>query len=149
MSTDARNSARKSHITLWVLQIVLGALFLFAGGFKLVAPIAQMTSQLPLPGWFVRFIGVAELAGALGLILPSLLRIRPNLTPLAAQGLVIIMSGAVGVTLGLRLPGVAVPAVVGVLAAIVAYGRTHIAPISAPTRPVAKPVTTVGVARAA
>ena len=149
MSTNARNSARKTHIALWVVQIILGALFLFAGGFKLVAPIAQMTAQLPLPGWFVRFIGVAELAGGLGLILPSLLRIRPQLTPLAAKGLVIIMSGAVGVTLGLRLPGVAVPAIVGVLAAIVAYGRTHIAPISARTRSVATRATTVGIARAA
>jgi len=149
MPTIARNSARKTHITLWVLQIILGALFLFGGGFKLVAPIAQMTAQLPLPGWFLRFIGAAEFAGGLGLILPSLLRIRPQLTPLAAQGLVIIMAGAVGVTLGLRLPGAAIPAVVGVLAATVAYGRRNIAPISARTRSVAKRSATVGVARAA
>lgn len=149
MSTIARNSARKTHITLWVLQIILGALFLFAGGFKLVAPIAQMTAQLPLPGWFIRFIGVAELAGGLGLILPSLLRIRPQLTPLAAQGLVIIMSGAVGVTLGLRMPGVAVPAAVGVLAALVAYGRKSLAPIAVRTRPIARRAANTGVARAA
>lgn len=153
MSTTARNtkptSSRKAHITLWVIQVLLAGLFLFAGGFKLVAPIAQMTAQLPLPGWFVRFIGVAELAGGLGLILPSLLRIRPQLTPLAARGLVIIMSGAVGVTLGLRLPGAAVPAVVGVLAALVAYGRTNVAPISARTRSITRRTATVGVAHAA
>ena len=149
MSTIARNSARKTHITLWIVQILLGALFLFGGGFKLVAPIAQMTAQLPLPGWFLRFIGAAEFAGGLGLILPSLFRIRPQLTPLAAQGLVVIMAGAVGVTLGLRLPGAAIPAIVGVLAAIVAYGRNQIVPIPARTRPVAERVPTIGAARAA
>jgi len=151
MSTTARNSAsaRKTNVALWVAQIILAGLFLFAGGFKLVAPIAQMTAQLPLPGWFIRFIGVAEFAGGLGLILPSLLRIRPQLTALAAQGLAIIMAGAVGVTLGLRLPGAAVPAIVGVLAALVAYGRRNVAPISARTRPVPSHAAAVRVARAA
>ena len=85
--------------TLWILQGLLAALFLFTGGTKLVLPIEEMTKQVPLPGLFLRFIGVAEVLGAIGLILPGLLHIRPGLTPLAAAGLVIIMIGATVLTL--------------------------------------------------
>src|SRR3990170_1195000 len=61
---------------------------------KLVLPLEKLTGPIALPGLFLRFIGVAEALGALGLILPGLLGIRPGLTPLAAAGLVIIMLGA-------------------------------------------------------
>ncbi len=123
-----RNSHREPSRTLggllWALQGLLAALFLFAGGMKLVSPIAALTQQVPLPGPFLRFIGLAEVLGALGLILPGLLRIRPVLTPLAAAGLVIIMSGAVGVTMATTGSVQAViPGVVGILAASVAIGR--------------------------
>ena len=77
------------HITLWVVQVLLALLFLWAGGIKLVLPLEQLAGppgSVQLPGAFVRFIGVAELLGGLGLILPALLRIRPGLTPLAAAG---------------------------------------------------------------
>src|SRR6476660_10180777 len=97
--SNTHTTSRTTSRLLWVVQVLLAALFLFAGWFKLVAPIAEMTRQLPMPGPFLRFIGLAEVAGALGLILPGMLRIRPILTPLAAPGLVVIMSGAVGVTL--------------------------------------------------
>jgi uncharacterized membrane protein YphA (DoxX/SURF4 family) len=117
-------SSRKANTLLWTLQVLLAALFLFAGGMKLVTPIAAMTQQMALPGPFLRFIGLAEVLGALGLILPGLLRIRPGLTPLAAAGLVIIMTGAVGVTMASAGAAQAVvPAVVGILAASVAIGR--------------------------
>jgi hypothetical protein len=75
------------NIALWIVQGLLAVLFIFAGGMKLVVPIETLTQQTPLPGLFVRFIGVAELLGGLGLVLPWLLRIRPFLTPLAAAGL--------------------------------------------------------------
>ena len=65
-------------------------------------PIEEMTKEIAMPGGFLRFIGVVEVLGAIGLILPWLLRIRPNLTPLAAAGLVIIMIGATVVTLDER-----------------------------------------------
>ena len=68
---------------LWIVQGLLALLFLFTGGIKLVLPIEVLTEGSPLPGWFVRFLGVAEVLGAIGLILPSLLRVRPGLTPLA------------------------------------------------------------------
>ena len=84
---------------LWMVQGLLALIFLFAGGMKLILPLDELTEQMPLPGLFVRFIGVAEVLGAIGLILPGLLRIRPGLTPLAAAGLVIIMIGATVLTL--------------------------------------------------
>ena len=109
---------------LWTIQVLLALLFLFAGGMKLVLPIEEMTKQMPMPGLFLRFIGVAELLGGLGLIFPGLLRLRPGLTPLAAAGLVIIMVGATALTLAIGPVATAlIPLVVGLLAAFVAYGR--------------------------
>src|SRR4030095_12015784 len=84
---------------LWVVQVLLAALFLFAGVMKLVMPLDQLVGAVALSGALLPFIGVVETLGALGLILPALLRIRPGLTPLAAVGLVIIMVGAVGIPL--------------------------------------------------
>ena len=114
---------------LWIVQGLLALLFLWAGGMKLVLPLETLTGPIPLPGLFLRFVGAAEVLGALGLILPGLLRIRPGLTPLAAAGLVIIMIGATGVTLtGGDIAPALIPLVVGCLAAFVAYGRWRLAP---------------------
>jgi uncharacterized membrane protein YphA (DoxX/SURF4 family) len=118
---------------LWIVQGLLALIFLFAGGMKLVLPLEVMTEQmpLPLPGWFLRFIAVAEVLGALGLILPGLFGIRPGLTPLAACGLVIIMIGATVLTLvGGDVASALIPLVVGLLSAFVAYGRWRLAPQS-------------------
>ncbi len=114
---------------LWIVQGLLALLFLFSGGMKLVMPLEQMAGPVELPGPFLRFIGVAEALGALGLILPGLLRIRPGLTPLAAAGLVIIMLGAtvIGLVAG-QIAMALTPLVVGLLAAFVAYGRWRLAP---------------------
>jgi len=115
---------------LWTVQALLALLFLFAGVAKLVMPIEEMTRDIQIPGAFLRFIAVAEILGAFGLVLPSLLRIRPGLTPLAAAGLAIIMIGATGVSLTLGIVMAVTPFVVGLLAAFVAYGRWKLAPIS-------------------
>jgi hypothetical protein len=112
------------NYALWIVQTLLAAIFLFSGGTKLILPLEELTGQMPLPGLFVRFIGVAEVLGAIGLILPWLLRIRPGLTPLAAVGLVIIMIGATVLTLAGGDGALAlIPLVVGLLSAFVAYGR--------------------------
>ncbi|MGH8527818.1 MAG: DoxX family protein [Gammaproteobacteria bacterium] len=119
---------------LWIIQALLALLFLFSGGTKLVLPLEVLASmgspnQIPLPGLFVRFIGVCEVLGAIGLILPWLLGIRPGLTPLAAAGLVIIMIGATVLTLvGGEVAPALIPLVVGLLSAFVAYGRWRLAP---------------------
>jgi uncharacterized membrane protein len=123
------------NIALWIIQALLAVVFLFAGGTKLILSLETMVSmgppnQIPLPGWFIRFTGVVEVLGALGLILPGLLRIRPELTPLAAAGLVIVMIGAVAFTVASgEIASSLVPLVVGLLAAFVAYGRWRLAPV--------------------
>jgi len=114
---------------LWIVQGLLAALFLWAGGIKLVLPLEKLTGPVQVPGLFLRFIGVAEVLGAIGLILPGLLRIRPGLTPLAASGLVTIMIGATVLTLaGGDVASALIPLVVGLLSAFVAYGRWRLAP---------------------
>jgi uncharacterized membrane protein YphA (DoxX/SURF4 family) len=114
---------------LWILQGLLAVLFLFAGGMKLVLPIAEMTKQLPMPGPFLRFIGVAEVLGGLGLVLPGLTGIRPLLTPLAAVGLVIIMIGATVVSFSIGgLVSALFPLLVGFALIFVAYGRWRVQP---------------------
>lgn len=117
-------TSKKSSTRLWIAQIVVAAVFLFAGGFKLVTPTDTLAAVSHLNGEFVKFIGVCETLGALGLILPGLFRVRRELTPLAASGLVIIMIGAVTISIGRgELAGAPVPFVVGLVAAYIARGR--------------------------
>jgi len=129
-----RNTKRISAL-LWTVQVLLALVFLFAGGMKLVMPIEMLKGPVALPGAFLRFIGVCETLGAIGLILPSALRIKPGLTPLAASGLIVIMIGATVVTLigGMVGPAI-IPVVVGSLAAFVANGRWRVAPVHATAR---------------
>ena len=119
---------KKNNAALWTVQTLLAALFLYAGVIKLVMPVETLTAQSPFSGAFLRFIGVAETLGALGLILPGLSRIQPRLTPLAALGLLIIMIGATAMTAAHGVTAAAFPFVAGVLSAWVAWGRTRIAP---------------------
>ena len=125
MTTTKRASA-----LLWTVQAVLAALFLYAGGYKLALPLAALAKLSPLPAPFLKFVGVCEVTGAIGLVLPGLLKIRTGLTPLAAAGLVVIMVGATVVTVATQGVAPAVlPFVVGILAATVAYGRWQRAPL--------------------
>jgi Na+/pantothenate symporter len=114
------------NTALWIVQGLLAALFLFAGGMKLVLPLDKLAGPVALPGWFMRFIGVVEVLGGLGLILPWLTGIQRWLTPLAAAGLVIIMIGATVITLmGGDVATAPIPFVFGLLCAFVAYGRSR------------------------
>jgi uncharacterized membrane protein len=97
--------------TLWILQALLAALFLFAGGMKLVVPVIPG----PFPIEFMRFIGACEVLGAVGLLVP-------RVSPLAATGLVVIMVGATVTTVSV------IPLAVGVVAAFVAWGRVRLVP---------------------
>ena len=131
------SSSKPLNTALWVLQVLLALLFVFAGGMKLVLPIEEMTKQIPMPGAFLRFIGVAEVLGGIGLVVPGLVGIRPGLTPLAALGLIIIMIGATVLSLGIGGVGQALfPLIVGMLLAVIAYARWRLVPSgsSAPRR---------------
>jgi hypothetical protein len=94
---------------------------------KLVLPVeAMQQGPMALPGPFLRFIGVAEVCGAVGLILPWALRIQPRLTPLAASGLLVIMTGATVTTaVGGQPAGALFPFAIGALLSVVAYQRTR------------------------
>src|SRR6476620_5468722 len=116
----------KKSTALWIVQGLLAAMFLLAGVPKLVMSAEQMSAPGPiqLPVLFIRFIGVCEILGAIGMILPGLTGIRPGLTPLAAAGLIIIMIGATVVNLVDGPAAAAILTVVlGALAAFVVYGR--------------------------
>jgi uncharacterized membrane protein YphA (DoxX/SURF4 family) len=129
------------NIALWIVQVLLAALFVFSGVMKFVMPVEEMTKQMPsMPGWFLHFIGLAELLGGLGLVLPGLVRVATHLTPLAAAGLVVIMLGATVVSAMIGPVAMALlPLVVGVLAAFVAYGRWRVVPLTG-GRKIGRPV---------
>jgi hypothetical protein len=119
------HNSKKANILFWTVQVLLALLFVFAGGMKLVLPLTALErGPVPLPGIFMRFIGVAELLGGLGLELPGVFRIRLDLTPLPAAGLVTIMASATILTaLGAGLYASLFPLVVGALALAVCLGR--------------------------
>jgi hypothetical protein len=126
-SVNSKRSWDLGGIGLWIGQGVLAGLFLFAGGFKLMAP-AEMMAEGPvvLPVLFLRFIGLCEVLGAVGLILPGVFRIHRELTPLAAAGLVIIMIGAAVLTaIGGQLAPAAFPLAIGIVLVTIARGRWH------------------------
>lgn len=120
---DYATEAGAGHVTTWAIQVLLGLLFVFAGTMKFVMPLEEMTKTMPLPAAFLYFIGLAEVCGGLGLILPGALRIRRGLTVMAALGLLIIMVGAVALTLPLGPVMAATPFLVGALSGFVAYRR--------------------------
>jgi putative oxidoreductase len=121
------------HIALWVVQGLLCTAFLFFGGMKFFLTaemIAKQTGEAPNMA-LVRFIGTAEVLGALGMILPAASRIMPKLTGIAAIGLLIIMVLATALHVSKHeWQNVPVPVLLGVMAAFVAWGRLKAAPIS-------------------
>jgi len=120
---SSARSSRGTNILLWVIQGLLAALYLFSGSMKLILPIEVMTKDIHFPGWFVRFIGVCEVLGAIGLIIPWLTGIKRVLTPVAASCLVIIMIGATVITLRLSVGQAVVPFVAGILLVLIAFKR--------------------------
>jgi hypothetical protein len=133
-SSSAPHRSKALHISLWVVQVLLAAAFAMAGVMKATMPIAELAVKLPwvadLPA-LTRFIGISEIAGALGLILPAATRILPKLTPLAAAGITLVMVLATGfhVMRG-EIQALPVTIVLGGLAAFVAWGRNGRAPIA-------------------
>ena len=123
------------NIALWIVQALMALVFLANGVRKLMPPLFALVKATPLLGAlplpFVRFIGAAELLGAIGLVLPAATKIAPVLTPAAAAGIALLMVCAtvvnaarreyakIGLTCGLLL-----------LAVFVVYGRLVLVPIA-------------------
>jgi hypothetical protein len=122
-SSSRGKEGRALNGITWGIQCLLGLLFVFAGAMKFIMPMEEMTKAMPLPAAFLYFIGAAELAGGLGLILPGALKIRRGLTPLAAVGLGIIMCGAVVLSAKIDVKSAIAPLVILLLTAFVARRR--------------------------
>lgn len=120
------------HIALWIVQALLAVLFGYVGLMKIITPVEQlMESGLSWVSFvgivMTRFIGVSELLGAIGLILPAALRIKPILTPLAAAGIAIVMILATAYHIYAGDPPATI--VLFLLAGFVAWGRLKKVPI--------------------
>jgi putative oxidoreductase len=131
---EINQKSKVLNISLWVAQIILAGMFIIAGFMKTTTPIEQLSSSLPwandVPAWLVRFIGISEFLGALGLILPSLLRIKPILTPVAALGIIAIMVMAAFFHLTrTEFSGVAFTLILALVAAFIGWGRWKQVPI--------------------
>ncbi|MGE4233523.1 MAG: DoxX family protein [Bacteriovoracia bacterium] len=133
MLTADKTPAKSLVVGLWLAQVILALAFGMAGAMKTSMPVEELAGNLPwvrdLPN-LVRFIGISELLGACGLILPAITRIYPILTPLAALGLLIVMILATGfhVMRG-ELQALPVNVVLGGICGFIAWGRAFKAPI--------------------
>lgn len=127
-------TSKVGTISLWIVQVLLAVVFGMAGVMKSTMPIPQLAQKLPwtgaLPAAIVRFIGCSELAGALGLIVPAITRIRPILVPLAAAGLLLVMilASAFHISRG-EYAALPITTTFGLLAAFVTWGRLRWAPV--------------------
>jgi putative oxidoreductase len=136
--------ALSSNVVLWILPAFLALFFALASGApKLLLPIETLAMPLPLPELFIRCIGVCEVLGALGLILPSITRVKPGLTPLATLSLTALTLCAATYQMLAQQPANAVFALaMGAIAAFVAYGRWRLAPIAARKQATSTPALT-------
>src|SRR4051812_34911938 len=127
--------SRGLHLALWVVQVLIGLVFIAGGAMKGFAPAEEVLKNVPwakdVSMMLVRFIGVSELLGGLGMLLPSITRIMPRLTVLAALGLSIVMLLAAGFhAMRGEFPFIGVNVLLGGLSAFVAWGRFRKAPIA-------------------
>lgn len=121
-------SSKVLHITLWIMQVLLAAMLLWAAGMKLFQPVSQLAQQWPWTGQvapaFVKFTGIIDLLAGLGLILPTLLRIRPKLTTLTALLVILLMLAAIVFHVSRGEASVTgVNVLFAAMAAFVAWGR--------------------------
>ena len=134
--TNQKSSSKALHITLWIAQVFLAGMFIMSGFMKISQPIEQLSQMLPwasqIPSGLVRFIGVSEVLGGLGLILPALLRIKPHLTAWAALGLATVMLfAAIFHASRGEFSAIGMNVILSLVALFIAWGRTKKAPILA------------------
>ncbi len=123
-------------LAMWIVQGLLALVFVLAGISKLAQPYEKLAERMgyvkDFPPGVIRGIGVLEVLGGIGVILPAFTGILPWLTPLAAFGLALNMAGAMATHLRRgEYPMLVGNLVLLVLAAFVAYGRLMIAPLGA------------------
>ena len=132
--TNQPAPSKALNIILWIAQVLLAGMFLMSGFMKVAQPIEELAKMLPwasqVPEGLVRFIGISEVLGGLGLILPALLRIKPQLTAWAAIGLALVMLFAAGFH-GSRGENSAIGmnVILALIALFIAWGRVKKAPI--------------------
>ena len=133
---EKSNSKREGvyNTLFWVAQSVLAFMFFVAGSTKASQPMQELGSIIPwtgdVPIALVRFIGVSEMLAALGLVFPSLLRVKPLVTPLAASCLICIMIMAfVFHLIRAEYDALLINSILGILSGFVAWGRYVKAPI--------------------
>ena len=128
MMEENKSNSKKLNIVVWVLQVILSLMFLMGGFMKLAMPIEELAANMAwineVPAGLVRFIGLSEILGALGLVFPSLLRIQPKLTVYAAIGLALIMIPAANLHFSLHeYSEIIINVVVGSIVALIAWAR--------------------------
>ena len=121
------------NTVLWVLQWLFGIYFIAIGVMHFIVPDglpAMMEWMYELDDTLHIVVGIAEILGGIGLIVPSVTRIQPQLTVYAAAGLVLVMVGAIVYHAGRgEGPSIATNVIISALLGFVAYGRWKIAPI--------------------
>jgi putative oxidoreductase len=138
ISTTHKTRSHVLHISLWIVQVMVAGMFMMAGLLKTFTPMAELSLMMP---WakdselLIRFIGITEVLGALGLILPAALRISPGLTVWAAYGLTLtmILASLFHIARG-EISATPTTLVLGLLSAFIAWGRSTKAPIKASKR---------------
>jgi hypothetical protein len=127
--------SKSLHVALWVVQGLLAFAFAGSGLMKATTPHEALAAQMPwvadAPSFLPVLIGVCELLGAIGLVVPAAARVLPALTPVAASALALVMVLAAGTHFSYgEFPVIGVNVVLGGLAAFVAWGRFRRAPIA-------------------
>jgi putative oxidoreductase len=133
---QASTDSKAANVTLWIVQGLLAAMFLLTGVLKLSQSADKLPAIMPwtadVPLVFVRFVGIAEVAGGIGVVLPALLRIKPRLTAWAATGIATIMVLSIPVhILARESSSLWLNVMLLLMAGYVAWGRFK----KAPTKP--------------
>jgi putative oxidoreductase len=132
---STRKPYKGLNIALWIGQVFLAGMFIMAGIMKVSQPIDQLSQMLPwtaqIPEILVRFIGISEALGAVGLLLPALLRIKPVLTPIAATGLALVQLFAIAFHLSRgEAPAIVINIILLLVAVFIAWGRFKKVPVT-------------------
>ena len=134
MRTKHTKKSKTWHVALWFAQVVLAGMFLMVGFMKTFVPLPELSKTLPMAAELpilIRFIGISELAGGVGLLLPAALRVLPRLTIIAAYalGLVMVLALVFHVFRG-EYSATGTNIVLAFIALFIGWGRTYKAPIS-------------------